>query len=251
MSGLYFAEGDYFAVIAADLQEPPEVIAQMLKISSEGYRIVLGERKNIDNPFFAKITSRIFHAIMRALIFRKAPAKGFDFFMIDNVVRETILRMFERNTNLLYLLIWTGYPYALVEYNKSRRKFGKSQWTLRKKIDLFFDTLFAFTLLPLRLLGAVGLLFLPTGLGLLGFEFSRGNFHHAALTNGLLLFLAGSILLGINILGEYLWRVTAEVKGRPIFLVNEYFEKKEEEPKRGKLGFFSDRKNEDTKESQS
>jgi dolichol-phosphate mannosyltransferase len=92
LAGLYFAEGDYFAAIAADLQEPPELILEMQKLCGDKCRIVLGERNKINNPFFSKLSSRMFHFLVKKFIFPRAPEKGFDFFMIDNHVRKSFCR---------------------------------------------------------------------------------------------------------------------------------------------------------------
>jgi dolichol-phosphate mannosyltransferase len=240
LAGLYFAEGDYFVAIAADLQEPPEVILEMQKICGEDYRIVLGSRKKVNNPFFSKMSSKLFHFLVKKFIFPRAPDKGFDFFMVDNHVREVLLQIPERRGNLLYLLLWTGYPYALVSYNKAKRKYGKSEWTLLKKINLFADTFFSFSILPLRFLGMMGIIFMLSGFGIFFYYLLTGSFKEffslIAFNTG----LTGILLFAVNILGEYIFRQSEETKARPLFLVHNYLPAKDEEQKRGKLGFYFD-----------
>lgn len=238
MAGFYYGDGDCFVAIAADLQEPPELIVQMFKLWQDGYKMVLGTRKKIDNPLFSRLSSWIFHKLVRTFLLKKAPKNGFDFFLIDDVVRKDLLRMAERNTNLLYLMIWLGYPYEMVEYDKKSREFGRSEWTIGKKIKLFVDTFFAFSLLPLRLLGFLGVLMLVGSFPFLLLDLIQNAVENTNFVAKLVLSVGGLILMGIHFIGEYVWRIGEEVKGRPIFLTSEFFDKKEvEAPPRTKLGF--------------
>jgi glycosyltransferase involved in cell wall biosynthesis len=223
--GLRAADGRYFAVMAADLQEPPELVLTFFKVlSSEPYDVVLGTRTGRADPFFSRLASSIFWWIYRRVIEPKMPAGGVDVFGCNRQFRDRLLTLPESNSSLVGLLFWLGYRRKLVSYARLPRLSGKSGWTLKKKAKYLFDSLFAFSDLPIRLLaffGAVGLV--TSGVvsvvvliaKLLGLVTVPGY----AATVLILTFFSGLNSFGLGVIGSYVWRTFENTKGRPLAIV--------------------------------
>jgi glycosyltransferase involved in cell wall biosynthesis len=223
--GLRAAEGSYFAVMAADLQEPPELVLSFFQVlTSEPYDLVLGTRTGRADPFFSRLASGIFWWTYRRVIEPKMPPGGVDVFGCNRQFRDRLLTLPESNSSLVGLLFWLGYRRKLVSYARQPRLAGKSGWTLRKKVKYLFDSLFAFSDLPIRLLalfGAVGLVtsavvsIVVLVAKLLGLVTVPGY----AATVLILTFFSGLNSFGLGVIGSYVWRTFENTKGRPLAIV--------------------------------
>jgi glycosyltransferase involved in cell wall biosynthesis len=223
--GLRAAQGSYFAVMAADLQEPPELVITFFQaLASEPYDLVLGTRTGRADPFFSRLASGIFWWIYRRVIEPKMPPGGVDVFGCNRQFRDRLLTLPESNSSLVGLLFWLGYRRKLVSYARLPRLSGKSGWTLRKKVKYLFDSLFAFSDLPIRLLaffGAVGLVtsavvsVIVLIAKLLGLVAVPGY----AATVLILTFFSGLNSFGLGVIGSYVWRTFENTKGRPLAIV--------------------------------
>lgn len=224
-SGLEAGHGDYFAVIAADLQEPPELLLEFLRALMEGEAdVAIGRRQGRHDPLSTRISAGLFWGVYRRLVIREVPAGGVDVFGCTRALRDQLLRLSETHSSLIGQLFWVGYKRVDVAYHRRARAYGRSAWTWRKKLRYLSDSIFAFTDLPIRLLlffGGLGLL-LATALGItvlalrLSGVFSVPGY---AATILVILFFGALNTLGLGVVGSYAARAYENSKGRPIAIV--------------------------------
>lgn len=221
-SGLEIASGDNFAVMAADLQEPPELILRMCELlRHDAADIILAVREKRSDPFLSKIASLIFWWIYRRYVIPDMPAGGVDVFACNSKFRESLLKMDESHSSLIAQIFWLGFRRQTVPYVRIARRHGKSAWTLDKKINYLTDSIFAFTDLPIRLLiriGAIGVLLAAV----FGCAVSIARALGAvpvpgyAMTIITIIFFGALNLLGLGIVGSYAWRAYENSKNRPL-----------------------------------
>ncbi len=226
-TGLATAAGDRFGVIAADLQEPPELLLAFLDLLASGdYDVVVGCRETRDDPLPTRLASALFWRLYRLLVIRDMPARGVDVFGCTRAFRDQLLRLEEANSSLVGLLFWLGFRRAEVPYHRRARQHGRSAWTLGRKVSYLFDSVFSFTDLPVRLLTALGALGLVVSivfgsvvvlLKLLG-QFDVPGY---AATVIVVMFFGAINMLGLGIVGSYAWRGYENTKRRPLALVAE------------------------------
>jgi glycosyltransferase involved in cell wall biosynthesis len=224
-AGLSVARGEHVAVMAADLQEPPELLVQFFEQLAPGdCDVVLGQRAARADPLGTRVSSSLFWGIYRRLVQPDMPAGGIDVFACTTVVKRALLDLQEANSSLVGLLIWMGFRRRLVPYERRARKHGRSAWGLRRRWQYLKDSVFAFSDVPIRLLGSLGLLSVLVAVGLalaivvnkLLYDFPVQGY--AALITTVL-FYGGLNMVGLSIVGEYLWRTFENSKRRPSFLV--------------------------------
>jgi glycosyltransferase involved in cell wall biosynthesis len=224
-AGLAVARGERMAVMAADLQEPPELIVEFDRLLRAGdVDVVVGQRAGRADPLVSRAFSRVFWGVYRRLVQREIPAGGIDIFACTAKVNRELIRLDEANSSLVGLLFWVGFRRRLVPYVRRRREIGRSAWTFAKKLRYLSDSVFAFSDLPVRLLMIIGILGLATstiyasivvGLKLL---YSIPVPGYAA-TIVLVAFFGGLNCFGLGLLGGYLWRTFENSKGRPSYIV--------------------------------
>ncbi len=224
--GMAHATGDCCAVIASDLQDPPELLPQMYSHWHSGFKLVIAHRQGRKEGWLTKALATTFQHLIRRFALPNLPRGGFDFVLFDASLKEVVVQLQEKNTNSLYLLLWTGHTYVSIPYTRQPRTTGKSKWTLSKKLKLFVDSFVAFSFFPVRLISTIGLL-----LGILALGY--GVFVIIARLTGMitiegwtalmvvLLFVSAFQMIALGILGEYIWRVLDQVRGRPNYLVLE------------------------------
>ncbi|MFO1484906.1 MAG: glycosyltransferase family 2 protein [Verrucomicrobiaceae bacterium] len=218
--------GDAAAYVAADLQDPPQMLPVMLQKWREGSSIVWGMREQRDDPLSARLFSWIYSSLMRRLALRDMPRSGLDLCLVDRKVIDVVVEMREKNTSIFGLILWSGFQQTFVPYQRQSRRHGKSRWTLGRKIKLVVDSLVSFSCFPIRLVTCLGLCLsiLGFGCGLLAMvRTSTGSsplLGWASLV-ALLLFLSGVQLLMLGIVAEYLWRTFDESRKRPPFIIRE------------------------------
>ena len=224
-AGLAAGGGDLFAVMAADLQEPPELVLSFRDALRGGhYDVAVGRRDSRSDPLGARIFSRAFWGLYRALVQREVPRGGVDVFGCTLRFRDQILALNERNSTLVGLIFWLGFRRVEIPYARRTRRHGESGWSFRRKVRYLLDSCFAFSDLPIRLLSFFGL----TGMALsivfgvivliarIGGRIEVPGYTATVLT---VMFFGGLNSLGIGILGEYLWRTFENTKGRPDYVV--------------------------------
>ena len=220
--GLQHANGPYFAVMAADLQEPPELVLSFFQtLATEEVDVVIGTREGRADPLRSRMSANLFWAAYRKFIVPQMPVGGVDVFGCNQAFRDCLLTCEEANTSLIALLFWLGFRRKQVAYVRRERVHGVSAWTFGKKINYLMDSIFAFTDLPIRLLiilGAIGIaVSLLFGAVVLFARFSglviMPGYSATMLT---VLFFGGINTLGLGLVGSYAWRGYENTKRRPL-----------------------------------
>ncbi len=224
-TGLGEARGPFFAVMAADLQEPPELVLTFFRtLESEPVDVVLGTRESRDDPLASRLASQSFWWLYRTFVQREMPPGGVDVFGCNEVFRERLLALDESNSTLVGLLFWLGFRRKLVPYARRERRHGRSAWTFGRKLSYLLDSVFAFSDLPVRVL---------VFLGLLGLAFSAvfsAVVLVARVSGGIpipgyaatvlvITFFAALNSFGLGIIGSYVWRAFENTKRRPHSIV--------------------------------
>lgn len=224
LAGMSVATGDVVAVIAADLQEPPDLPWTMLAAWTPEAPVVVASRRSRDDDFSKVLFARVYYRVMRQLAFPRLPRGGFDCFLVARDVARRITALNEPNTSLNGLVLWTGFSFAEVSYDRLGRPFGRSRWTVAKRVKLLVDSVVAFSYVPVRVMSALGI-----SLGGAGFVYaalivvrkivSGENVSGWSSLMAALMVLSGVQLIALGILGEYVWRTLDAARARPNFIV--------------------------------
>ncbi len=224
LAGLTRASGDCAVIVSADLQDPPELIGRMYEQWVQGNKVVMAVRERREESYFKVLFSRIYYRVFRALVDNAMPRGGFDFVLIDRLVIDTLCAMQEKNTTLMGLILWSGFKREEIPYTRMARKHGRSRWTLTKKINYFVDSMLAFTKLPIRLLTLLGLFSTLVSFTYIVYIIV-GAISGAVSVPGwaslmvAILFMFSLIMIGMGIVGEYVWRGLEESRKRPSFII--------------------------------
>lgn len=223
-AGLAAATGDYFAVMAADLQEPPELIHTFYeRLGSGEVDIAIGRREGREDGFDG-LMAGVFWFFYRKLVLPEVPAGGIDVFACTRAVRDQLLALEERHSSLIALLLWVGFRRELVPYRRRKREIGRSAWTFGRKLAYLSDSVFSFSDLPIRWLLRAGLGGLLLSLFLSVVVVSarisgKIEVPGYAATVLLVMFFGGLNSFGLGIIGSYVWRVYENTKSRPNYIV--------------------------------
>ncbi|MDH5510806.1 MAG: DegT/DnrJ/EryC1/StrS family aminotransferase [Nitrospinota bacterium] len=215
---------DCVVILAADLQDPPEKIPELLAKWREGVPVVLGVRGKRNDDFVSVILSKMYHRIYRRWVMKEMPEGGFDFCLIDRKVVDVVYQSSEKNTSLIGLIIWAGFDRAYVTYDREERIHGKSMWSFRKKIDHAINGIVAFSATPLKFFSLLGVIFSLLSL-FLAFVVLRNYYTGLIQISGwtsltlLLLLIASFQFLAFGVLGEYFWNNLEQSRKRPLFIV--------------------------------
>ena len=229
-AGLEAAMGDVIVVIDADLQDPPEVIAEMVKLWHEGNHVVYGSRTTRPGESrFKLVTAKAYYRIINRLSDTEIPVDTGDFRLMDRKVVDVLLAMPERGRFLRGMVSWVGFKQVPLPYEREARHAGRTKYSLLRMIRFAMDGILSFSVLPLRLAALTGLVaiwFALAGiimavvvrvLGLYDLRLGRG---WASLFVAVL-FMGGVQLLTLGVMGEYLGRIYTEVKRRPLYAIQE------------------------------
>ena len=221
-AGLAHCTGDCAVVLAADLQDPPELLAELLARWRAGFDVVWAVRSGRRGiGWLSGICSRLYWAMMRRIALADTPPRGADVVLLDRKAIDAVVAMGEKNTSLLSLILWLGFRQAHVPYVKRERVAGRSGWTFAKRLKLAIDSVVSFSMLPIRLTWLCGLLFLAAAAAWT-VAFAVGWLPVTAVNAaviGLLLLGFGVLLTCLGSLGEYVWRTFDQVRGRPQYLI--------------------------------
>lgn len=229
-TGLEHSPGKYFAVMAADLQEPPSLVKDIFKSLESGEAdIVLCNRQGRADPYFSRLLSSWYWSLYRKFVIPEVPEGGVDIFGCTSEVKSNIVRFTETRTSLIGQLMWVGYRRKVIGYERAKRLQGVSAWTLTKKLDYFLDSVFAFSDLPIRLLlmtGFVGVfssivLILVVGISRIMGWITVGGYTAIMLA---ICFFGALNLFALGIVGTYAQRAYDNSKGRPVSIVSNIIE---------------------------
>ena len=224
-AGMDAASGEAVIVIDADLQDPPEVILQMIEKWKEGYEVVYGQRlKRHGETFFKKFTAKLFYRFLRSMTSVDIPVDTGDFRLIDRKVCDAMCSLTERNRYVRGLVSWVGFRQCAVTYVRDERFAGVTKYPLKKMIKFACDGITSFSYKPLKLATYAGFI-----MSIIGFIYlfvviikRLGGINYEvgwASIVAIQLFFSGITLLILGIIGEYVGRIYDECKNRPLYIV--------------------------------
>lgn len=235
MAGLSQAKGDAVAAIAADLQDPPALIHDMIQLWRDDKKVVIAARKEREDPFPTSLLADAFYKLFRRYAIETMPERGFDFFLIDQQVCGLINDIQENNAYLMGLILWLGFDPHVLYYSRQAReeKYGQSMWTMTKKLKYFVDSFVAFSYFPIRLASGLGLVFSVLGLLYAAWVIFARLFlgieaEGWASIMVVVLIAAGVQMLILGVIGEYMWRNLDETRRRPRFIIEKIIEHKKQ-----------------------
>jgi dolichol-phosphate mannosyltransferase len=226
-AGLDHCRGKAAVIIDADLQDPPELIRDLYQKHKEGFEVVYAKRRSRKGEsILKKVTARWFYRIMRRLTNINIPLDTGDFRIIDRKVIDVLKQMPEQNKFLRGQISWAGFRQTFVEYDRDERQAGSTSYTYAKMFRFALDGITAFSEAPLRFITITGFIvsglsFLLIAYSLLSYFFLEGYVRGWASQMISFLFIGGIQLIGIGIIGEYIARIGANVRHRPVYIVAE------------------------------
>ncbi len=225
--GFEYAKGDLLLNISADLQDPVEIIPQMVKKWEEGFKIVACERSDREDGLISRLTSKLFYGLIK-INEPKMPAGGYDYFLLDKCVYKKIAESTQHNSFLQGDILWFGYEPFFISYTRKKRLIGKSRWNFWKKVKYFIDGVIYTSYMPIRLMSFLG--FAVSALGFIyaliifiAWLLNKTPFSGYAPIVMTILIVSGIIMIMIGIVGEYLWRIYDEVRARPKYIIKDIF----------------------------
>jgi len=226
-AGLDYSRGDAVVIIDADLQDPPEVILQLIEKWKEGYEVVYAVRsKREGESWFKLFTASAFYRVIRRITDVDLPMDSGDFRLLDRSVVKVLNGMREKHRFLRGMSVWVGFRQTGVEYERAERFAGETKYPLKKMLRLASDAITGFSYFPLQMATYLG--FIAAGLSILAIPvviILRLTGSHPLLGQATtliaVLFLGGVQLISLGILGEYVGRLYDEAKDRPLYIVRE------------------------------
>lgn len=210
-SGVSICEGDIFTILAPDLQDPPELLQELVKFHKKGWKMIVAERSEREDPSISKFFSLLYYRLIRLFVSPNYPLGGFDLGVWDKAFINPILSC--RGNKNIALFTWTlGVPCKIIKYKREKRVEGKSSWTFYKKLHYFMDSFIGMTAKPLRLTCAVAFLTAILALsGSVGIVIWNLSFYQSvpkiAVFAATTLVLFSAVFGIFGIIGEYIWRL--------------------------------------------
>ncbi|MBI2959338.1 MAG: glycosyltransferase family 2 protein [Betaproteobacteria bacterium] len=234
-AGLRVASGEVIGIISADLQEPPEAFAAMIRLWEKGAKFVIGERQSRAEGRMHQKLSGIYWNLVRRYAFPDFPRLGYDFCVLDRSVVDEINRINEKNTSIFVLIYWLGYRPARLPISRQNRARGTSQWRLGSKFRFTIDTLFGFTYVPARFITFAGMIAAVFCLAYFAYLLANWFLYRAAppgwmTVAGLLTLLGALLLFSLGIISEYLMRILDEARKRPPYVIEKVISGGKSEP---------------------
>jgi len=229
-AGLDYSKGDAVIIIDADLQDPPEVILDLIQKWKEGFEVVYAVRsKRVGETWFKLLTASAFYRLIQRITDVNIPMDTGDFRLLDRKVVQVLNGMREKHRFLRGMSVWVGFKQTGVEYERAERFAGETKYPLKKMIRFASDAITGFSYFPLQLAMYLG--FISTGISIISILVvivlrlaGSQAFFGQATTLIAVLFLGGVQLISIGLLGEYIGRLYDEAKGRPLYITRENME---------------------------
>jgi len=226
LCGLAKCTGDCAVIKAADLQEPSELILEMVDRWKKGFNVVLAVREGREESRRQTAFANLYYALVRKAALPGMPKGGFDVYLLDRKVINVLMVLDEKNSALTGQILWSGFKTDKIYYIRRAREIGTSRWTLKKKIRLVSDTLFSFSTLPIKAVTIIGICSFAGSLiwALLVLTFKLMDLIEVSGWTTLFIFnLAsfGIIMLTLGILGGYLWRTFDASRNRPPYIIED------------------------------
>jgi dolichol-phosphate mannosyltransferase len=226
-AGMRYITGDAVVFMSADLQDPVEHVLAMVDAWLGGSRYVLSARRKRADPLFSRIMAGIYYALLRFFVAPDFPRRGYDLRLLDREIAKQHASV-PSYVNPMVFEFWLGFRPTVLEYDRPERRHGKSRWTFRKKFNFLLDTILGFSVRPLRIFSAMGVI-----VAVLSVLYGLNLIVHTLITGGdmpgfptlatLLAFFSSLILLMLGIIGEYIWRIFDQVTHRPESVIDEVY----------------------------
>lgn len=226
-AGLNFCNGKRVVIIDSDLQDPPELIIDMHKKMDEGFQVVFAKRRKREGESVFKLfTAKLFYRLMARVTSIDIPLDTGDFRMMDRKVTDVLNRMPEQHKFIRGMVSWIGFKQTYVEYDRDKRHAGETGYTFRKMLRFAIDGITGFSNLPLKLATFFGFFFSGIAFLLILYTiyakfFSTGYVQGWASIMISVLFIGGVQLICLGLIGEYLVRMDANIRQRPLYIVND------------------------------
>lgn len=234
-AGLKFVTGDCILIIDSDMQDPPELLVDMLKLWEDGNEVIYAKRKTRKGESkFKLMTAKMFYKILNNLSDVEIPKDTGDFRLVDRKVVDVINSMPEHNKFLRGLFSWVGFKQEPIEYERQERFAGKTKYPLKKMLKLASDGIISFSTKPLKIIGGIGIASIFISFILLIYAILSYIFKWNNLASGwtslmvAITFFAGVQLVSIWMISEYIARIYDDTKQRPEYIINEKINIKEE-----------------------
>jgi dolichol-phosphate mannosyltransferase len=226
LAGLELARGDAAVVMAADLQDPPEVLKEMVARWRTGDQVVWACRRQRDGVgWWGRTTSAGYYGLLRRLVPNETlPPQGADFFLLDRKVIDALAQCRESNFSILALILWLGFRQGQISYDKQARLHGRSSWTFVKNVRLVIDSIISFSHVPLRLISVFGFIVALGGFAYAA-DIAMNYFFGKIPVEGwsslmvATLLLSGTQMIMLGVIGEYVWRTLHESRRRPRYSI--------------------------------
>ena len=225
--GIKYVTGDAVAIIDADMQDPPEVILEMLKLWEQGNEVIYGKRKvRKGESKFKLLTAKMFYKTLNALSDIEIPKDTGDFRLVDKKVIDVVNQMPEHNKFLRGLFSWVGFKQYAYEYERKERFAGKTKYPLKKMLKLASDGIISFSTKPLKIVGGLGIMSILISFIILIYSLVSYAFKLNTLTAGwtsivvTVTFFAGIQLISIWLISEYIARIYDETRHRPEYIID-------------------------------
>ncbi len=234
-AGLKFVTGDCILIIDSDMQDPPELLVDMLKLWEDGNEVIYAKRKTRKGESkFKLMTAKMFYNVLNNLSDVEIPKDTGDFRLVDRKVVDVINSMPEHNKFLRGLFSWVGFKQKPIEYERQERFAGKTKYPLKKMLKLASDGIISFSTKPLKIIGGIGIVSIFISFILLIYAILSYIFKWNNLASGwtslmvAITFFAGVQLVSIWMISEYIARIYDDTKQRPEYIINEKINIKEE-----------------------
>jgi dolichol-phosphate mannosyltransferase len=227
LAGFKHATGDLVIQLSADLQDPIALVPQMVAEYERGSEVVACHREHREDGVSRRLTSRVLYGILR-LSFPEIPSGGFDYILLDRKVVDAFNGVEVRNRFFQGDILWFGYKTTFIPYTRMKREIGRSQYTVAKRLKNSLDAILDSSYLPIRFISLVGVLTAFAGF-LYAVDIVYGRLRHDIPFTGwapimiLILVIGGVLMLMLGIIGEYVWRIYDEVRGKPNYVVRKVF----------------------------
>jgi dolichol-phosphate mannosyltransferase len=226
LCGLTHSSGDCAAVKAADMQEPASIILDMYKSWKRGNHVVLALREARDDGAINDALANLNYWIVRRVAIPNLPKGGFDVYLLDRKVIHVLTDMNETNSVLGGQILWTGFRTGTVSYVRQQRRHGKSRFTFKKKWKLAMDSIFSFTMFPIRVVTGIGAISFVGSLVfaivvLIKWSLGRIGVPGWTTLSIISLFSFSIIMLTLGLLGGYLWRAFESGRNRPLYIIED------------------------------
>lgn len=225
-AGLAYAKGDAVVIIDADLQDPPELIPEMVRLWREGNDVVYAQRqKRKGETFFKLFTAKMFYRFLRSMTDIDIPPDTGDFRLMDRAVADAFLQLPERNRFIRGMVPWLGFQSVALPYQREERFAGTTKYPLKKMLKFATDGIISFSIKPLQLSLSLGVLAVLVALGFILYALISWILHRAVPGWTPIMmaisFFGGVQLISIGVLGMYIGRIYEESRARPLYIIKE------------------------------